>query len=209
MSMKTDSKELFEFDDVFRMKNGIKNICGVDEAGRGPLAGPVCCAAVILKDGTYIEGLNDSKKISEKKRELLFSEILRRAEAYSVVFVDNKTIDKINILQATMYGMKKAVEKIKIPYDFVLIDGNKTPEGLSNCDSLVHGDARSASISAASILAKVTRDRYMYWLDRRYPEYGFAKHKGYGTKIHYEAIEKNGITDYHRLSFLKNVDYER
>ncbi len=199
------SEELFEFDSNLRDEKGYEFICGVDEAGRGPLAGPVCCAAVVLKKGAFIEGLNDSKKLSEKKREVIFREILKNAAAYCVVFVDNNTIDEINILNATMSGMYLAVRKITVPYDIVLIDGNRTPENLDNSSPLVHGDAVSASVSAASILAKVTRDKFMYWLDRKYPEYSFAKHKGYGTRVHYDAINNNGITEYHRLSFLKGV----
>lgn len=186
---------------------GYNLICGVDEAGRGPLCGPVCAAAVILPDDCEIEGLNDSKKISEKKRELLFDIITQKAVCYSIQFIDNNVIDEINILNATMLCMTNAVNSLENAPDYVIIDGNKTPDELKiPCESVVKGDAKSMSIAAASILAKVSRDRLMYEYDRQYPEYNFAKHKGYGTKAHYEAIFEHGISPIHRKSFLKNLD---
>ncbi len=196
--------ELFSFDKEARARAG-GLLCGVDEAGRGPLAGPVCCAAVILRGDAVIDGLNDSKKISEKMRERLIDEIIRCSLAVSVRFVSNEVIDDINILQATMLGMRNAVAGLGIKPSLVLIDGNRAPSGMP-CDAVtvVRGDAKSASIAAASVVAKVTRDRFMKWLDRAYPAYGFKNHKGYGTRQHYEAIALHGITPYHRLTFLKN-----
>lgn len=185
---------------------GCENICGVDEAGRGPLCGPVCAAAVILPLGCEIEGLNDSKKLSEKKRESLFDVIIDKAAAYSIQFVDNEEIDRVNILNATMQCMTNAVNSLKITPDYVIIDGNKCPEQLQiPSQSVVKGDAKSMSIAAASVLAKVSRDRLMYEYDRQYPEYGFAKHKGYGTKAHYDAVFAHGVTPIHRKTFLKNL----
>lgn len=187
--------------------NGFELICGVDEAGRGPLCGPVCAAAVILPIDCEIEGLNDSKKLTEKKREALFDVIKQKAIAYSIEFVDNKTIDEINILQATMICMTNAVKKLEKTPDFVIIDGNKVPTQLEiPAQSVVKGDAKSMSIAAASILAKVSRDRLLVEYDKQYPQYGFAKHKGYGTKAHYDAIFEHGISPIHRKSFLKNLD---
>ena len=184
---------------------GYKVVCGVDEAGRGPLCGPVCAAAVILPLDCEIEGINDSKKLSEKKRDMLFDIIKEKALAYSVVMVDAKTIDEINILQATFKAMREAVDGLSIKADIALIDGNQKP-GLSIEErTLVKGDAKSISIAAASILAKVTRDRYCLEMDEKYPQYQFAKHKGYGTKLHYEMIAEYGICDEHRRSFLKKI----
>ena len=184
---------------------GYNVVCGVDEAGRGPLCGPVCAAAVILPMDCEIEGINDSKKLSEKKRDMLFDIIKEKALAYSVVMVDAKTIDEINILQATFKAMREAVEGLSIKADIALIDGNQKP-GLSIEErTLVKGDAKSISIAAASILAKVTRDRYCLEMDEKYPQYQFAKHKGYGTKLHYEMIAEYGICDEHRRSFLKKI----
>ena len=184
---------------------GFEVVCGVDEAGRGPLCGPVCAAAVILPMDCEIEGINDSKKLSEKKRDMLFDIIKEKALAYSVVMVDAKTIDEINILQATFKAMRQAVEGLSIKADIALIDGNQKP-GLSIEErTLVKGDAKSISIAAASILAKVTRDRSCLELDEKYPQYQFAKHKGYGTKLHYEMIAQHGICDEHRRSFLKKI----
>lgn len=180
-------------------------ICGVDEAGRGPLAGPVFAAAVILDDDCVIEGMNDSKKLSEKKREALFDVIKEKALAYSVYSVDEKTIDKINILNATMLAMQGAVNGLDIKPGKVIIDGNKCPELEMPAESVVKGDSKSMAIAAASILAKVSRDRFIKEQAKIYPEYGFEKHKGYGTKAHYEAIEKYGICAIHRKSFLKKV----
>ena len=184
---------------------GYNVVCGVDEAGRGPLCGPVCAAAVILPVDCEIDGINDSKKLSEKKRDMLFDIIKEKALAYSVVMVDAKTIDEINILQATFKAMREAVEGLSIKADIALIDGNQKP-GLSIEErTLVKGDAKSISIAAASILAKVTRDRYCLEMDEKYPQYQFAKHKGYGTKLHYEMIAQYGICDEHRRTFLKKI----
>lgn len=184
---------------------GYNCVCGVDEAGRGPLAGPVFAAAVILPKGYVIEGVNDSKKLSEKKREELFEKIKSEALCYSVASVDEKIIDEINILNATFLAMEKAVEGLKIHPDFVMIDGNRAPKNLDiPCQTVVKGDAKSASIAAASILAKVSRDRYMLEMAEKYPEYCFEKHKGYGTKLHYEMLDLYGVSDIHRKSFLKS-----
>ena len=191
------------------MSEGFKVVCGVDEAGRGPLCGPVCAAAVILPVDCEIDGINDSKKLSEKKREALFPQICEKALAYSIVFVDETTIDTINILQATMQGMRQAVLGLEPVPDHVLIDGNRCPDGLpAGCRYVIGGDAKSASIAAASILAKVSRDRRMYELTEQYPQYGLDKHKGYGTKQHYEAIRQYGLQPFHRRSFLKNFHEE-
>lgn len=189
---------------------GFELVCGVDEAGRGPLCGPVCAAAVILPAGCEIEGLNDSKKLSEKKREQLFDVITEKAISYSIQFADNRLIDEINILNATMLCMKNAVNGLNVRPNFAIIDGNKVPEDLGvPAESVVKGDAKSMSIAAASILAKVSRDRLMYEYDRQYPAYGFAAHKGYGTAAHYQAIFEHGISPIHRRSFLKNLESHR
>jgi len=184
---------------------GYKNICGVDEAGRGPLAGPVCAAAVILKPNDIIEGVNDSKKLSEKKREALYDVIKERAVAYSITFADVEEIEEMNILNATMLAMKRAVEGLSVPADYAIIDGNKTPELNIPCNYIIKGDAGSMSIAAASILAKVTRDRLMLEYAQEYPQYKFEKHKGYGTKVHTEAIREYGPCPIHRMSFLKKI----
>lgn len=185
---------------------GYKFICGVDEAGRGPLAGPVCAAAVILPQDCVIDGLNDSKKISEKKRELLFDIIIEKAIAYNIAYGTLQEIEKFNILEATYIAMNRAIEGLKPMADYALIDGNRVPKGIKiPCETIVKGDSKSYSISAASILAKVTRDRLMTEYDKKYPQYMFAKHKGYGTKEHYAAIKQYGVCEIHRLSFLKNV----
>ena len=187
------------------MEEGYSVVCGVDEAGRGPLCGPVCAAAVVLPVDCEIEGINDSKKLSEKKREAIFDVIKEKAIAYSVCMVDAKTIDEINILQETFRAMREAVEGLSVKADIALIDGNQKP-GLSiEQRTIVKGDAKSISIAAASILAKVSRDRYMKEADEKYPEYQFAKHKGYGTKLHYEMIAEYGICDEHRRTFLKKI----
>lgn len=197
---------LYEFEHAKRAEFGIKYICGVDEAGRGPLAGPVFAAAVILPEDFEIEGLNDSKKLSEKKRDALFDEIIEHALAYSIQSVDHKTIDEINILEATMLAMKTAVENLSIRPDAVYIDGNRVPKNMDiPTEFVIKGDATSASIAAASILAKVSRDRFMLKMDEKYPEYCFAKHKGYGTKLHYEKLREFGPSDIHRLTFLKKM----
>lgn len=183
---------------------GYKAICGVDEAGRGPLAGPVFAAAVILPEDCEIEGLNDSKKISEKKRDILFDIIKEKAISYSVASVDEKIIDEINILQATYLAMKNAIEGLDVPADYALIDGNRMPPISIDGETIVKGDAKSPSVAAASILAKVSRDRYMLELDKQMPQYCFAKHKGYGTKLHYECLAEHGISEHHRMTFLKS-----
>ncbi|MBR5437467.1 MAG: ribonuclease HII [Clostridia bacterium] len=187
------------------LAEGYTVVCGVDEAGRGPLCGPVCAAAVVLPVDCEIEGINDSKKLSEKKREQLYDIITEKALAYSIQMVDAATIDEINILQATFLAMRTAVENLSVKPDLALIDGNGKP-GLAIAEkTVIKGDAKSVSIAAASILAKVTRDRYMLEADRKYPEYFFAKHKGYGTKLHYEAIAEHGICPEHRRTFLKKI----
>ncbi|MBQ7938223.1 MAG: ribonuclease HII [Oscillospiraceae bacterium] len=197
---------LYEVEHAKRAELGIKYICGVDEAGRGPLAGPVFAAAVILPEDYEIEGLNDSKKLSEKKRDALFAEIIEHAVAYSIQSVDHKTIDEINILEATMLAMKTSVENLSTKPDAVYIDGNRVPKNMDiPTEFVIKGDATSASIAAASILAKVSRDRFMLEMDKKYPEYCFAKHKGYGTKLHYEKIREFGPSDIHRLTFLKKM----
>lgn len=188
------------------LSRGFKYICGVDEAGRGPLAGPVCAAAVILPENCEIEGLNDSKKLSEKKREALFDVILEKAVAYSIAFGSLEEIEELNILEATFLAMNRAIEGLPIKADYALIDGNRVPKGITiPCETVVKGDAKSCSIAAASILAKVTRDRLLLEYDATYPEYNFKKHKGYGTKEHTDLILKYGPCEIHRLSFLKKL----
>ena len=185
-------------------ENGYKLVCGVDEAGRGPLAGPVYAAAVILPEGHIIEGFNDSKKISEKKRELLFDKIKEEALYYSIASASEKEIDELNILNATYLAMKRAVEGLEIKADYAMIDGNRMPPLDIDGETIIKGDAKSASIAAASILAKVSRDRYMLKMAEIYPEYQFEKHKGYGTKLHYEMLDKYGESPIHRKTFLKS-----
>ncbi len=187
------------------MDNGYKSVCGVDEAGRGPLAGPVCAAAVILPENTVIEEVNDSKKLTEKKRELLFDVIKASALSYSIAYASVEEIEELNILNATMLAMKRAVEALEIKPDFVMIDGNRVPKLGIDCESIVKGDAKSMSIACASILAKVSRDRLLYDYAKQYPQYGFDKHKGYGTKLHIEMIKKYGPCPYHRMSFLTKI----
>lgn len=188
-----------------KYNEGYKIICGVDEAGRGPLAGPVYAAAVVLEKGQTIEGVNDSKKLSEKKRELLFDKIINECKDYSIGTASEKEIDELNILQATFLSMKRAVDGLSVKPDCALVDGNQIPNLDCDVTTVVKGDAKSESIAAASILAKVSRDRYMLEMAEKYPQYGFEKHKGYGTKLHYEMIEKYGICDIHRKTFLKKV----
>ena len=195
----------FEFENKAR-QNGYKFICGVDEAGRGPLAGPVCAAAVILPENVIIDGLNDSKKLSEKKREQLFDIICEKAIAYSVAYGSLEEIEELNILEATFLAMNRSIETLKIPADFALIDGNRVPKNIKiPCETVVKGDAKSQSIAAASILAKVTRDRLLLEYDKQYPEYNLKKHKGYGTKEHTDLILKYGVSPVHRKSFLKKL----
>ena len=186
-------------------KKGYKYIAGVDEAGRGPLAVPVYAAAVILPEGTFIEGINDSKKLSEKKREELFDVICEKASAYCIAEVSHTRIDEINILNATFEAMNKAVNGLNIRPEYVLIDGNRIKGMEIPHETVVKGDAKSISIAAASILAKVSRDRVMYEMAEQYPLYGFDKHKGYGTKAHCDAILKYGACEIHRRSFLKKI----
>lgn len=188
------------------LSKGFKTICGIDEAGRGPLAGPVYAAAVILPLGLEITGLNDSKKLSEKKREELFDVICEKAVDFSIGIADEKEIDEINILNATFLAMKRAVDGLKIKPDYALIDGNRYPRiGGVTEETIVKGDGKSMSVAAASILAKVSRDRYMLEIAEKYPQYCFEKHKGYGTKLHYEMLEKYGISPVHRKTFLKKL----
>ncbi len=195
--------------DWFRYENeaqaeGFSIVCGIDEAGRGPLAGPVCAAAVILPKGCVIDGVNDSKKLTEKKREALFDVIKEKALAYSIAVADEKEIDEINILQATYLAMRRAFEGLDIKPDMALVDGNRDPVLGIPTKTIVKGDANSMSIAAASILAKVTRDRFMLEMDEKYPEYQFSKHKGYGTKLHYEMLTKYGASEIHRKTFLRS-----
>ena len=199
------TEELYTFDARLRAEWG--TICGVDEAGRGPLCGPVCVAAVILDPAEPIEGINDSKKLSEKKREALYPKIIEKALAYKVVMIGPETIDELNILGATMLGMQKAVEGLSVSPALVIIDGNRCPKLTIPAQSVVKGDARSASIAAASILAKVERDRYMTELARKYPQYELEKHKGYPTKQHYALLDRYGIQPFYRKSFLKKRGY--
>lgn len=199
---------MWEYENELK-KEGCSLIAGVDEAGRGPLAGPVYAAAVILKEGARIDGINDSKKLSEKKREKLFDEIIKQSLAYSVFSVDENTIDEINILNATYMAMNKAVAGLSPKADFVLIDGNSIKNMETPHRTIVKGDSKSISIAAASILAKVSRDRYITQIAAEYPEYGFEKHKGYGTKLHNEAILKYGPCPIHRKTFLKKLLGER
>ncbi len=195
---------MLEFENMYR-EQGYKAICGVDEAGRGPLAGPVFAAAVILPEGLEIEGVTDSKKLTEKKRERLFEVIKEKALAYCVASASVEEIESLNILRADMLAMKRAIEGLKVQADFAMIDGNKTPKVDIPCTAIVKGDAKSESIAAASILAKVSRDKLMLDLAKKYPEYGFEKHKGYGTKAHMEAVLKYGPCEIHRPSFLKKL----
>ena len=184
-------------------ENGIEIICGVDEAGRGPLAGPVCAAAVILPKGLEIPGLNDSKKLTDKRRRELMPIIKEQALAYGIAFASHEEIDQINILQATFLAMERALAQLKIKPDLALIDGNRQKDFGINVETVVKGDSRSASIAAASVLAKVTRDDYMEAMALEYPGYGFEIHKGYGTKAHYEALRNLGPCPIHRMTFLK------
>ncbi len=199
------SSELYLFDELFRQK-GFSALCGIDEAGRGPLAGPVCAAAVILDPTEPLEGLDDSKKISPRRREILFSQITAKALAFGVGWADEKEIDQLNILQATFLAMHRAVDQMGLAPDLLLVDGNRDP-GFSGIETVcvVGGDRQSASVAAASILAKVSRDRYMEKMEEAYPGYGFAKHKGYGTKEHRQAIAEKGPCPIHRESFLGKI----
>lgn len=198
------SAPLWEIEDAVR-DEGFERVCGVDEAGRGPLAGPVCAAAVILPRGCVIDGLNDSKQLSEKRREALYDEIISRAERYGIAFASVEEIERLNILGATYLAMNRAIEALGAGIDLALIDGNRS-EGIAYpCRTVIKGDAKCASIAAASVLAKVTRDRYMLALADRYPGYGFEKHKGYGTKLHYAALRELGPCAEHRAKFLRKL----
>lgn len=184
---------------------GYKAVCGVDEAGRGPLAGPVCAAAVILPENTIIDGVNDSKKLSEKKHEVLFDVIKSSARSYCIAYATVEEIESMNILNATMLAMKRAVEGLDVKADYAMIDGNRLPDLKIDSEFIIKGDAKSMSIAAASILAKVSRDRLLREYAKEYPEYQFDKHKGYGTKAHIEALKKYGPCPYHRMSFLGKI----
>ncbi len=198
-------EDLYTFDSMFREEYG--TVAGVDEAGRGPLCGPVAVASVILDPADRFEWLNDSKKVTEKRREVLYGQITERALKWHVELIDNEAIDRLNILGATMLGMKRCAEAVMQSGEgIVLVDGNRCPDTEVVCTPIVKGDANSASVAAASVLAKVTRDRFMRELAEEYPDYGFDVHKGYPTKAHYEAIKRYGVTPYHRLSFLKNLN---
>lgn len=195
---------LFEFDKEFK-KEGCNIICGVDEAGRGPLAGPVYACAIIMKEDFIIPEVNDSKKLTEKKREALYDIILENALDWSVASVSEKEIDEINILNATMKAMDMAISGLKVVPQIALIDGNQNRGIKLRNQTVIKGDAKSYNIAAASIIAKVTRDRHIIKMDEIYPEYGFKKHKGYGTKEHIENIRKYGPCEIHRRTFLKNI----
>lgn len=203
---KSALNDLFNFDKNLRLEYGI--ICGIDEAGRGPLAGDVFAAAVVLDGENPIEGINDSKKLTEKKRELLFDEICQKALAFSIARASVREIEELNILNASMLAMKRAFLEVmqKLDINLVLIDGNRIPEGI-NCETraVIKGDAISESIAAASILAKVSRDRYAVELDKIYPQYEFARHKGYGTKLHTQKILEFGPCEVHRKLFLRKI----
>ena len=185
--------------------SGLSPLCGVDEAGRGPLAGPVCAAAVILPRGIVIEGLNDSKKLSEKRREALYDEIIGKAIAFGVAFASVEEIEEKNILEATFLAMNRAIEKLSVVPALALIDGNRNKGIALPSRCVIGGDGKCADIAAASILAKVTRDRYMLEMAEKYPQYGFDRHKGYGTAAHYAAIREYGPSPIHRMSFLRKM----
>ncbi len=196
--------------DLWELENeiydrGFELICGVDEAGRGPLAGPVYAAAVILPRGIVIEGLNDSKKLSDKKREALFDEITEKAVSYGIACASVEEIEQINILNAAMLAMNRAIEQLSPSPELALIDGNRNSAIKINSRCVIKGDAKCADIAAASILAKVSRDRYMLQMAEKYPEYCFEKHKGYGTKLHYEKLRQYGASEIHRPSFLRKM----
>lgn len=196
-----DTTPLYVFDEERRKDAPL--LCGVDEAGRGPLCGPVAIGAVILDPQNPVEGLNDSKKLSEKKREILYEQIAEKAVAWKVILMSAREIDGMNIRQAVLEGMRQAVTGLETTPNLVLVDGNDPPEFVCPCMAVVKGDATSASIAAASIMAKVTRDRLMCELDKQYPEYMLAKHKGYPTKQHYEILDKLGPQDFYRFTYLK------
>ena len=196
--------DLYAFERQAR-REGFAAVCGIDEAGRGPLAGPVFAAAVILPEHCGIEGIDDSKKLSPKKREQLFGEIENGAVAYGIGFATEQEIDRVNILQATFLAMKRAFDALAVRPDLALVDGNRMPQLGVETRTIIKGDSLSASIGAASILAKVSRDRLMLQIDGLYPQYGFARHKGYGTALHVEMLKKYGPCPVHRRSFLKKI----
>ncbi|ADL42827.1 Ribonuclease H [Caldicellulosiruptor obsidiansis OB47] len=200
----SEDENYFEIEEKL-LNEGYRFICGVDEAGRGPLAGPVFAAAVVMDRKRIIEGVRDSKKLTPKKREKLFEEIIKGSIAYSVAMVDSKIIDEININNATFLVMKNAIENLKIEPDIVLVDGYEIPNLNFNQRAIIKGDRKSYSIACASILAKVSRDRYIVEISSKYPLYKFEKHKGYGTKEHIEILQKYGPCEIHRISFLKNI----
>lgn len=200
------SNDLLAFDSTFRQNHKI--ICGVDEAGRGCLAGDVFASAVIFDETAYIQGLNDSKKLSAKQRDILFNEVISNCMCYCVATATVQEIEELNILNASMLAMKRAVEGLNIKPDLVLVDGNRKPNLNVPTECIVKGDGKSFSIAGASILAKVSRDRYMLDMSKKYPEYSFEKHKGYGTKLHYQKLEEFGESEIHRPSFLKKF-YEK
>lgn len=200
--------DLWALESEYREK-GYAVICGVDEAGRGPLAGPVCAAAVILPAGLEIPGLDDSKKLSDAKRRVLFEEITAKALSFGIAFADEREIDEINILQATFLAMERALGMLSVRPDLVLVDGNRARDFGLPVETIIGGDGRCASIAAASILAKVTRDRFMEEQAKTYPQYGFEQHKGYGTKRHYAALRTFGPCALHRRSFLKKFYGEK
>lgn len=204
----SDYINMWEIEDL-HFEQGVKVICGVDEAGRGPLAGPVCAAAVILPPHADIPGLNDSKKLSDKRRRELFPMIKKQAVAYGIGIATHEEIDKINILQATFLAMERALENLSVRPDLALIDGNREKDFGIPVQTVVKGDSRSASIAAASILAKVTRDDMMQDLAEQYPQYGFEVHKGYGTKAHYAALTEHGPSPIHRMTFLRKFYGEK
>lgn len=202
--MKTEKPDLWRYEHA-AFADGFEMVCGVDEAGRGPLAGPVCAAAVILPKGLVIPGLNDSKKLSDKRRRELFPIIQQEAVSFGIAFASQEEIDEINILQVTFLAMRRAIDQLNPQPEFALIDGNRETDFGVPCKTVIKGDSLSANIAAASVLAKVTRDNWMMEAAEKYPGYGFEIHKGYGTKAHYAALEKLGPCPIHRRSFLKKL----
>ena len=203
-----DLEELYELEKLLH-REGYALVCGVDEAGRGPLAGPVCAAAVILPEDCDLPGLNDSKKLTEKKRDALYDLIIEKAVAYGIAFSTVEEIEEINILSAALLAMNRAISQLPQAPDMALIDGNTTRDIAVPARAVVGGDGKCACIAAASVLAKVTRDRLMLDMAKEYPQYAFEKHKGYGTKVHYAAIDEYGPSPIHRMSFLKKYYAKR
>ncbi len=197
-------KNMWQIEDSY-YEQGVRTICGVDEAGRGPLAGPVCAAAVILPPHLDIPGLDDSKKLTDKRRRELVPVIKENAIAYAISFATHQEIDEVNILQATFLAMQRALDQLEVKPELALIDGNREKDFGLPVKTVVKGDSLSANIAAASVLAKVTRDDWMEEMAGKYPEYGFEVHKGYGTKAHYAALTEHGPTDIHRMTFLKKI----